>query len=564
MEIAMRALLLSLALGAPERDLSSLVPPDAIVYAEVREPQVLFETLRASPLTRALLETPEAKTFAASPKGKGIEHLSRALRGLGFDPPSEVLERFAGEAVAFALVPAPGEAGGPPRALFLSAGPQEHPEAGESALEALQSIALFSGARPQRLDADGEPFLSLGGKAFAAGRGRHLLASSDEETLRAALRRLLGVDAGGLDSRPEYREAVAAAASPADAFLFVDTAAIAAARADGKLFPRKKRDFGEAFLFGGVASTAEAAPWIAGSFSFREGEARLSFHTPFDPPRFAESVRATFFGPEETPARVAAPPQTALVVRLRRDLEALWAARETLGVGGEGLRSAAPLLFGGRRLEDEVLPQFGPEIDFFACRRTFEEMDRPPEVRLPGFAIAMRLREPEAFGPEMISAFQTAIGLANVGRGQEGKAGFRLASQAHGGVEIHVAHLRPPEGDEPPPLEANLTPACCVAGDRFFLATDPGTLRALLSAGTATPALPGDSLVLDAENALSILRANEEPLVANDMLEKGRDRAEAQEAVRAGFRVLETATDAAISTRSEAAGWSLTIGLRLR
>ncbi|HET6204892.1 MAG TPA: hypothetical protein VFI25_19045 [Planctomycetota bacterium] len=562
MLLAAAALLLLRSGPGVVEDLAALAPPDALVFAEVREPGAIYARFRGSPLERALRGSPAWREFAESPKGRNLEKTLAAWKGISGLPLDESLRRIASRGLAAAILPVP--ASPKPDLLLLARAADEDSEFAAQTLQGLANLVTLGrkgeGVRREEI---GEAVLyGIDGKLFAGSSGSLTIVSTNESVLKAALARAAGATSASLAGAAPFRAARESLPSGAALFAFLDAARAAATRPEGKLLPLEP-SAGAAFLFGAVRELVNASPFLGLAVSGSGRSIRAILHAPVPPDGLAPEVRSIFFPSKGAPpvARAVAPAGEFLALRLYRDFEAFWTAREALGPFDDaGLRMGSRVLFGGRRFEQDILPHLGPELDLFLCRQTFGGLPRPPQVRLPGGVIVGRLRNPDALRSALTMAFQTGVGLANAQRGQEGKEGLLLSSEKHGEATFHVARYVPPEGDGPLPIEFNATPACAVVGDRFYLSSSVESLASAIDAGLA-PARPGDRLDLDAAGLRALLEENEAPIVASRVL-RGKTRERALSELRLFLDLLARVEGASLTFGGDGTGATLEAVLR--
>ena len=552
------------ATGRPVSDLASLVPPNAIAYAELKEPGVWLARIPGSPLERTLKSLPAYEEFRAGPKGKNLEKFRAAYRAAASVDLEEALRRLVAQGLALGVVP--GEHAKEPGLLLAARAADGDADFVSQTVEGIANvIAVVTKGEGVRREDEGEAIVVvLGEKVFAAALGSLTIVASSEALLKGALARAADTQVASLDKAPAFRAARKTASPEAVAFGYLDMARIATGKKEGKLIPELK-DGGAAILFGALAETVNRAPFLTACLASQGRSVRLTFAAPVSPEEMRLEVRAAFFPSTEAerPARAAAPRDEFLTLRLYRDFEAIWNAREALGAGDDsGLRMATRLLFGGKRFEEDVLPHLGPELDLFLCRQAYPDLPRPPQVRFPGAVLVWRLKDAARFEPTLAMAFQTGVGLANAQRGQEGKAGLLLSTEKYGEATLHVARYMPPDGDGPLPIQFNAAPACAVVADHFYLSSSLETLKAAIDAGTA-PVRPGDRLDLDATGLRRILAENEAALVSDNMLKKGNSRERAAAEVRTFLDLVGLVSGASLSLRAGEEGTKLEAVLRL-
>jgi hypothetical protein len=277
------------------------------------------------------------------------------------------------------------------------------------------------------------------------------------------------------------------------------------------------------------------------------------------------------------------------LLHVRRDLARWWKARGSY-LDADGLRktqqfsAGANLLLGGRSFQDEFVPRLEDGLTLVSRRSTRAEGAAAPEPELPGFALLLRLRGAEEFRHSLVAAFQSAIGLGNIQRLQQGKGAPFLATTALvAGVEVYSASLRAPAatgGDTPLPLEHNFSPSLAVFGERVVVSSTRELageiVAALAPAAEAGADGPGagdvrappardmtDRFELDRERLAALLDANAGFLIAKSQLDDGLGPEEARVRIEVLREVLALFSGLQVESRAVAGGAALTLRLGL-
>jgi hypothetical protein len=164
-----------------------------------------------------------------------------------------------------------------------------------------------------------------------------------------------------------------------------------------------------------------------------------------------------------------------------------------------------------------------------------------PDVKLPAFALVLDLKpDDDEFAQRLKVAFQSFIGLANLGAAQTKAPPLELGSETFEGVTISTSRFMPakvvPGNSATPPAKApvhnrhNFSPSAAQVKDHFIISSSLGLTRDLVKALKA-PASEGEAtLVAEADGgALSrLVEMNRTRLVMQNMLEKGHDKEQAE------------------------------------
>ncbi|MEE9282203.1 MAG: hypothetical protein V3V67_18710, partial [Myxococcota bacterium] len=382
-----------------------------------------------------------------------------------------------------------------------------------------------------------------GDKVFGFRDGDVWVLGSDRELVEQALRgprRPLSRD-------PRIRAARARLPSAHTGFAFLDLEPFAARLAQ----VGKPPNIGAALLLGALAEQAPRAPWLALGAALEPADAdlRLALSALIPTSRASRTAREAFAGTLE-PLPFDLGDRALGQLRLHRDVGALWSHRDDLiaEAGIPGLvtfETNFGVITGGMNLVEEFLPSLVGDVSIVATRASWGQ-GPAPLPRYPQAALLLRIREPAELAPRLAVGFQTLIGLVNANRSQNGQKPLLLGSETHDGVVVHSARFLAPtpaemEGLRALPVRFNFSPAHAVVGEHLVLATAPDIVRELIDAhGTPPPETDAVNarLALRGSEVARTLEENREPLIAQNMLNEGNSREEAERAI--GF-VLDVA-----------------------
>jgi hypothetical protein len=171
------------------------------------------------------------------------------------------------------------------------------------------------------------------------------------------------------------------------------------------------------------------------------------------------------------------------------------------------------------------------------AEQQFDPETGTPSVKLPAFAMILRLRDEEKFDEVFEEAWQKAIGLVNFTRGQQAMPGLIIDRPIHKDTKLTVAYFSTAEIEDKTELAQrfNIRPSLAMPGDYLVLSSTDGLARDLVDAlgreieQTAKPLAETHSLIeLEGVQLASILQANRQTLVRGDMVKKGSSQEEAE------------------------------------
>jgi len=395
-----------------------------------------------------------------------------------------------------------------------------------------------------RRGAGGTDVWSLGPAGFALRDGL-FLASNDGELLARMLELADLPEAGGLLGREDFRAAWEAPRREGSlGWAWVDVAGL---RAAGRPLAELR-----------AAAHAPAAHLLLGSTiaqltSAEQGVLEVS-NDKASLTLLVSGLEVASPGREllaevgaRAPALPAAVPGEMARGVLYRDFASLFRHRLDVFPGNlqPGFAEAASnlaLFFEGVDVSDEVLPGLDPWIGVVARRVEFDP-GAVPSLPLPGAALIVRMRDPEALGPRLVSAFQSLLAIGNVEAAQRMRPALTLGLELHEGRTVTYGRYRKPAPGEGVDLRYNLVPACTVVGEAFVIGTHLSVVEQVASqvaAGALESGPPaGEWLCVAGDSIAELLEANREALVVRAVLEEGKSEEQAREDLRAVARVAD-------------------------
>jgi len=224
-----------------------------------------------------------------------------------------------------------------------------------------------------------------------------------------------------------------------------------------------------------------------------------------------------------------------------RDLHGFYAAKDKLfPERTSGLilfENMMGIFFSGRDLTEEVLSQFRPEIRFVVAEQKYDREVGVPQVQIPAFALILRVFHPKEAAELMEEAFQKAVGLVSFTSGQKGVPGLIVDRPTYADVRYTVAYSGRIRGEAKGPvgMRYNFRPSLAKLGDYVVVSSTDGLACDLIDALKKEMAAPPkahpetNSLVeVDAAQLSSLLAANRNVLVRQNMTEKGTSQREAE------------------------------------
>ena len=171
------------------------------------------------------------------------------------------------------------------------------------------------------------------------------------------------------------------------------------------------------------------------------------------------------------------------------------------------------------------------------ARQDAAKLDPRPDTILPAFALVIDVKpDDKEFATRLMSAFQSFIGLANLGAAQSKAPPLMLGSETVDGVTISTSKYVLPtaakaeegKGKEPVHQRFNFSPSAAMVENHFILSSSLGLARDLVKA-VKEPATATDSTLLieaDGEALAALIGQNKDRLVMDNMVKKGNDKAQ--------------------------------------
>jgi len=355
----------------------------------------------------------------------------------------------------------------------------------------------------------------------------------------------------GLSQAPWYQEAskkLQATGSMAE--LWIDLARIREQMKDNDLFRGQANDFGAELILGGVLSVLANAQVMHASMTMDEHGIALEVQSPSDPAWYGQA-RQHYVGPD---AKGLAPnwpkvPGALATLSTYRDLAQMWLRAGDLfnqDVNDQLAQADNTLttIFAGKDFGSDILSAIEPELQIFAAERSFDQSALKPTIQLPSFGMVARLKEPAKLQRELKRTFQSFIGFLNVAGAQEGQPQLEQDTIEQNGVSIYTSQFVVEEDRKYPdglPIQFNFQPTLAFLDDRVVLCSSVDCAKSILGqnpvdAGSQTAQVQ-TRLEADGASIQKALQINSNPIIAQNMVEKGDMSLEFQDQARLRLRL---------------------------
>jgi hypothetical protein len=539
------ALLSSLAATAlaDEWTAAEILPPSIVVFAEIRQPQELLNTVYDHHLVRSLQDLDpvrsamEKKPYLDFKAGVAILESQMGL------PWRRVVGQAMGNGIALAI-----DANTQGVAILARATDED------AQFKLVETLAKLA-AQDAKNKGNPDPVkvsdyreikvYAINKNDFAVAAG-WLVVTNKNELGKQIVDRVLDNPDHSLASDAQFAKAHHAASASTTAWGYVNTAALRDAGFAKKLFGGQADNPLAELIFGGLLSTLRQTPYVTVGVQVNDRQIRLSASAPHDR-SWAGDSREYYFGPR---GKGVAPPRlladdaiTSLCTY--RDISAMWLragdllseqTNDELAKADSGLST----LFSGKDFGEDVLGALRPEFQIVVVRQEFGEGQPAPAIKLPAFGWVAELKDPAMMQPELRRTFQNLIGFFNVVGAMNGQPQLELDVEKTDAAEFVTAtHLADADAKDPGSLKINynFSPSIAFAGNRFVLASTKALAHSLATA-SVTEERPDDEArtvntdaVLHFDVLRNILADNRAQLVAQNMLAEGHTKEEAEAAI---------------------------------
>ncbi|MGO8746169.1 MAG: DUF3352 domain-containing protein [Thermoguttaceae bacterium] len=371
--------------------------------------------------------------------------------------------------------------------------------------------------------------------------GNRLLLANRPQVLKAAIDRREDSEEKGLSSVPAYQAARKAAGPGAAAVAYLNLATLKKAPQFEKILTKDENPMG-ALLLAGVREAVRQSNWLA--LNLRVEGQSLALEAMVDGRPSPDSEQAAFAWPK-LPDEGALPnlsvPRMIAGMSLYRDLHAFYAAKDKLfAERTSGLiffENMMGIFFSGRDLTEDIMAQPKPEVRVVVAGQEYDKAAGAPQIQIPAFAAIFRLKQPKQYADVIESAWQKAVGLINVTRGQKAEVGLVIDRQTYHDARYTVAYFaNPPDAEKTAPgTETNFRASLVKMGDYLVLSSTEGLAKDLIDAlqketSEKTRPLAGIHTAIDFDGGQlsAVLEANRRTLVRGNMVEKGNSQEQAE------------------------------------
>ncbi|MCG8649077.1 MAG: hypothetical protein MI861_04555 [Pirellulales bacterium] len=530
---ALCALMCLAAANGQDSSPAKLFPASTIVYAELNDPEQLVATIFDHPL-RAKIESLEPYRMATQTPAYRTFQVGRAFVETHFGMSwRQGIATLAQDGVCIGY-----DAAAQGAVVVLDGKDEETMTAFRDRLVELAQMGdnrrevksgQYRGVTAHQIDQT----------KFAVWKDR-MVVTDQADLGQAVLDRLIDGRGDSLADNPRFQAARADRQNKLTAWAFVDIETIRESGVADDLYQNQIDNPVLELLLGGIQSTMTKTPYLVAGLSADVGGLGLRLSMPHQVDWIPEQ-REYYFGPQGMGRAPVLPDvnQTLFSLSTYRNFSDMWLrAGDLYGqrINDEFAKADANLttLFAGRDFGEDILGSLKPEVGLIATRHPFGETTPVPTIKLPAFALVLELKEPETMTRELRRIFQSLVGFLNVVGAMNGQNQLELdMEKLDSGVEL-VSSTFVPEEDERESTQAdiifNFSPTVGFSQQRFVISSTKSLAKELIMAKPVQPATSQDNThtELRADVLRNILHDNRGQLIAQNMLEDGNSREEAE------------------------------------
>ena len=351
-----------------------------------------------------------------------------------------------------------------------------------------------------------------------------------------------------LSSQTWFKEAKKNRDPNADAWAAVNMEILRKSARDPSLRNGQTDNPGVELFVGGVLDALKNSPTVLANLDL-EKDLHLSFTSPFQSD-WANESRDYFFGNDLNGLAPKALQPKNLIASLTsyRDIGQWWLAKEELypeNVIAELAQADSQLstIFSGMDFGEDVLGSLKPGVQIVVTENQFDK-DYVPDVQLPSFALVGKIKDKKSLERKLKIAFQSLIGFANINLGMNGQPQLEVDTEKTGDTRITAANYFFEDSTEEGLLLFNFSPTVAFKGDNIVLSSSRELAVELAElAGKGGEESVNTKLEISGKMLHSILSDNSESLIAQNMLEEGNDRDEAEQQIKMILTVAQLMKD---------------------
>jgi hypothetical protein len=514
------------------------IPDNTAIVLEVTKPKVIIDKLFDDRIVSAVTSHPAYKDQMARREIRDAVNAVKILETKYDTDLQGLLTKLLGGGITIAL--GPGES-----ALMIV--DSEDGEVLQGIHEFMMLIAKTEAQNqgdPSRVKS--AEYRGVTGWRFAPNEahaliGKRLVMTNNPELLKSTLDLRAEPSQATIAKAPAYRSAQQAANPDAVATLYANMDVLRALPDFTTALEENRNPMGM-LLFAPLLESLQSANWMTMGLGIQGDRVKLDLvmdgasDDPDDADHFATPPTA-----KDGAMPALRVPQQIATMSLYRDLHEFYASKDELfperTSGIIFFENMMGIFFTGRDLTEEVLAETEPDVRIVVAEQKYEQEIGTPQLQIPGFAAILRMKDPDKFAPIAEEAWQKALGLINFTRGQQALPGLIIDRETYKDIKYTTASFSAADEKDRSAIDVrfNFQPAIAAAGNHLILSSSSQLTKDLIDAleeeknNSVKPVGGQHSIVqLEGTQLASILDANRDTMIRQNMVEEGSTREEAE------------------------------------
>jgi hypothetical protein len=522
---------------------AEILPASTVIFVEVPQPKKLLSTIYDHPLLQRIEQLDQVRSAMEKKEYLNFKAGIAVIEAQIGSPWRKIVEQVTEGGVAFAV---DAKTRG---AVVLARSTDEAMPA--KLFEILANLASLDAKNKGNPD----PIKTSeyqGGKIYSVDKARittvngWLVITNNDDLGKQIVDHILKSNIDSLAKDPQFAKAHASINTTTSLWGYANTATIRDAGLVKKVFGGQADNPLAELLFGGILSTLQHTPYVIVDLQINDRQLRLTAAAPYDG-AWAGPTREYYFGPK---GKGAAPPQISIDGAIAcfsgyRDVSAMWQRAGDLlsEKNNEELAkadSSLTTLFAGKDFGEDILGAFYPEGQIVVARQEFAEGQPLPAIKLPAFGLIAEMKDPAKMQPELRRIFQSLVGFLNIVGAMDGQPQLELDMEKTDGVQFVTSSYLPDVKAKDSlglKINYNFSPSIAFAGSRFVIGSTKALAHTLATAKQADWSSGDATLVVNTDGVLhfdtlkEVLSDNRKQLVAQNMLNEGHTKEEAEKNV---------------------------------
>ena len=533
------------------KDASEFLPATTAIYAHIADPANLIETVENHPIVEYALELKAVKRLMRTPQfamfllGKGLFESNIEETVL------EALKTNAGNGVWFAL----DESGG---AIVLLHSKDES-RLKRVVGQALKLIATTAGGKTPFEKKDYRDAVAAefkDSKVLIARYKSWFAITNKSELAKTVIDNMHDGTTDPLSEEHWFKDAIAsrtAKGSKSDLWAVVDLETVRKKSDDKAPFLGVTDNPGVELIVGGILDALKNSPTAFGEFNLND-EVQVALSAPFKN-EWANEARDYFFGKNLAGrAPLALKPRNMIAsLTSYRDIGQWWLSKEDLypeNVIAQLAQADSQLstIFSGMDFGHDVLGSLEPGVQIVVTQNQYDPK-YVPDVKVPAFALVGKLKDPKKLTRKLKIAFNSVVGFANIALGQNGQPQLEVETENIGDAKLMSSTYFYEDETEEGLILFNFGPTIAFKGNDLVIASTKNLAQELIGMvnGSEKVEEVNTRMTLDGQMLQKILGDNAESLIAQNMVEEGNSREEAQTQIEILLLIADLFKDAKLN-----------------